>query len=88
MDELTPKQCEALARNCTIELRFSNNDKLTFEIWRREGDTTGWELIKTTTKSRYVDKPTKPGQYYEYRTRTVEGDAFSSFSPSTVVYGK
>ncbi len=89
MDELArPKQCEAIAKNCTIELRFPNNRELTLEIWRREGDTTGWELIKTTTRSRYVDKPIKPGQYYEYRTRTVEGDAFSAFSPSTVVYGK
>lgn len=88
MDELTPKQCEAIARNRTIELRFKNDDGRTLEVWRREGDTTGWELIATTKRARYVDRPTKPGQYYEYRIRAVEGEIVSDFSPSTVVYGK
>jgi len=88
MDELTPSQCEATAHDRTIELRFKKNDGRTLEIWRREGDTTGWELIATTTRSRFVDRPTKPGQYYEYRTRAIKGEVASDFSPSTVVYGK
>jgi len=88
MDDLIPNQCEAIARNRTIELRFDNDEGRTFEIWRREGDTTDWELIATTHRRRYVDRPTKPGQYYEYRTRNVKGEAVSDFSPSTVIYGK
>ncbi|MBV6495915.1 MAG: hypothetical protein DYH05_12445 [Acidobacteria bacterium ACB1] len=88
MDELTPKQCEAIAQNHAIELRFTKPAGLTLEVWRREGDTTGWELIAATTRQRYVDRPTKPGQYYEYRTRAKKGEAVSDFSPSTVVYGK
>ncbi|MBX3283507.1 MAG: fibronectin type III domain-containing protein [Acidobacteria bacterium] len=88
MDELAPQPCDAVAQNRRIEIRFQNKDARTIEIWRREGDTTGWELITTTTRSRYTDRPIKPGQYYEYRIRTVEGKEVSDFSPSTVVYGK
>ncbi|HQZ83253.1 MAG TPA: hypothetical protein PLR83_08535 [Pyrinomonadaceae bacterium] len=88
MDVLAPKQCEATARNRSIELRFKNDDARTLEIWRREGDTTGWELIATTSRTRFIDRPIKPGQYYEYRTRTKKGEVVSDFSPSTVIYGK
>lgn len=88
MDELAPTQCEARTGNRSIELRFTNDEGRTLEVWRREGDTTGWELIATTERRRYVDRPTKPGQYYEYRTRAKKGETVSDFSPSTVIYGK
>ncbi|MCZ2391843.1 MAG: hypothetical protein LC113_12285 [Acidobacteria bacterium] len=89
MDELTPPPpCEATAHSRRIELRFADDRPRRLEVWRREGDTAGWELITTTGRPTFVDRPTKPGQYYEYRTREVREAAASEFSRSTVVYGR
>ncbi len=61
---------------------------VSFEIWRRHGDTVDWYLHATTKEPNFDDSPVKPGQYYEYKVRAVRGDAVSEFTPSAVVYGK
>ena len=58
-----------------------------FEIWRRHGDTVDWYLHATTNEPNFDDSPVKPGQYYEYKVRSVRGELVSEFSPSAVVYG-
>ena len=60
---------------------------VSFEIWRRHGDTVDWYLHATVTEPRLADAEVKPGQYYEYKVRAVRGDSVSEFSPSAVVYG-
>ncbi len=88
MDVLTPRSCRATAAHKKIRLELFNPAGDPLEIWRREGDTKGWELIACTTDDEFIDGPVKPGQYYEYRTRKIEGESVSAFSPSTVVYGR
>jgi hypothetical protein len=75
-------------RKNKIELgSYESGDGVTFEIWRRHGDTVDWYLHATTTDSAYEDTDVKPGQYYEYKVRAKRGDGASEFSPSAVVYG-
>jgi len=62
--------------------------KVSFEIWRRHGDTADWTLIETTRDQTFEDSPVTPGQYYEYKVRVKKEDEVSEFSESVVVYGK
>jgi hypothetical protein len=59
-----------------------------YEVWRRHGDTVDWYLHATTSDPSFQDTDVKPGQYYEYKIRTVKGESQSEFSESAVVYGK
>ena len=71
-------------------VRFKGNNKagqVTFEIWRRHGDTAGWALHATTRKQSFTDTGISPGQYYEYKVRAVAAKSVSNFSNSAVVYG-
>lgn len=70
-----------------INLEFSGDDGVTYEIWRRHGDTVDWYLHATTEAQIFEDSPVTPGQYYEYKVRSVHGELVSEFSPSAVVYG-
>ena len=65
----------------------SSGEDMSFEIWRRHGDTVDWYLHATVTAPTFADAEVKPGQYYEYKVREVRGDSVSEFSPSAVVYG-
>lgn len=70
------------------ELQFGGGgDDITFEIWRRHGDTVDWYLHATTSEPSFTDAEVKPGQYYEYKVRAVQGESVSEFSPSAVAYG-
>ena len=62
--------------------------EVAYEVWRRHGDTVDWYLHATTAEPSFEDSEVKPGQYYEYRIRTVRGESKSEFSESSVVYGK
>ena len=62
--------------------------EVTYEIWRRHGDTVDWYLHATTSDPAYEDTDVKPGQYYEYKIRAVQGESASEYSDSAVVYGK
>jgi hypothetical protein len=68
-------------------IEFSGGDDTSYEIWRRHGDTVDWYLHATTSDTNFADSDVKPGQYYEYKVRTVRGDSVSDFSPSAVAYG-
>lgn len=59
-----------------------------FEVWRRHGDTVDWYLHSTVDGAPFEDSQVKPGQYYEYKVRSVNGDAASEFTETVVVYGK
>ena len=61
---------------------------ISYEIWRRHGDTVDWYLHATTSAPSFADAEVKPGQYYEYKVRAVRGDSASEFTPSAVVYGQ
>lgn len=90
VDELkTPVAISATAvAGAVNKIEFDGGDgEISFEIWRRHGDTVDWYLHATTTESSFADSDIKPGQYYEYKVRAVRGDAVSEFSPSAVVYG-
>ena len=71
----------------TIHVEFGGNNESSFEIWRRHGDTVDWYVHATTNGPAYDDSDVKPGQYYEYKVRTVRGDSASEFSGSAVAYG-
>jgi hypothetical protein len=76
--------------NGVNKLRFYGNNlqsRVTYEIWRREGDNGSWMLLKTTTKQSFTDSPVVPGQYYEYKVRALAATAESAFSGTAVVYG-
>lgn len=60
---------------------------VTYEIWRREGDTGTWHMHATIKQQRFTDTGVTPGQYYEYRVRAVAAQTISNFSNSAVVYG-
>lgn len=71
-------------------VRFTGNNKggqVTFEIWRRHGDTAPWALHSTTKRQNFTDTGVTPGQYYEYKVRAVAARSRSNFSNSAVVYG-
>jgi hypothetical protein len=71
--------------------RFNGNNKsgrVTYEIWRREGDEGPWTIHMLSTKQKFVDnKGVVPGQYYEYKVRASAPQTQSNFSNSAVVYG-
>jgi hypothetical protein len=69
-------------------IEFSGVGENSYEIWRRHGDTVDWYLHSTTERPTFEDSDVKPGQYYEYKIRAINGEAVSDFSPSAVVYGK
>jgi hypothetical protein len=76
--------------NSTNRARFSGNNKNNFvhyEIWRRVGDTGQWTFLRSISKQSFVDSPVTPGQYYEYKVRTVAKQGVSNFSNSALVYG-
>ena len=69
-------------------IEFSGEDGLTYEIWRRHGDTVDWYLHTTVAEGAFDDPGVTPGQYYEYKVRAIRGEEASDFSESVVVYGK
>jgi hypothetical protein len=76
--------------NGVIRGRFSGNNKpgrVTYEIWRREGDEGPWGLHMTTRRQNFMDAPVIPGRYYEYKVRATAAKSVSNFSNSAVVYG-
>lgn len=71
-------------------LTFTGNNKpgnVTYEIWRRHGDTAEWGVIGLTRKQTYINMPVTPGEYYEYKVRAVAAKTMSAFSNTAVVYG-
>ena len=70
-----------------IEFSAGTVPDAVYQIWRRHGDTVDWYLHATTQAGALDDREVKPGQYYEYKVRTVRGESVSDFSPSAVVYG-
>ena len=86
-----PEDVVAAAVPGCIRIEFSGrgiSDGAGYEIWRRHGDTVDWYLHKSTAEVSFDDADVKPGQYYEYKVRTLIGDSVSDFSESVVVYGK
>jgi hypothetical protein len=76
--------------NGVNQVRFSGNNRIgfvTYEIWRRQGDTGDWRLHGTTKRQRFEDTGVVPGQYYEYKVRARAATSVSNFSNSGVVYG-
>lgn len=70
--------------------RFKGNNKsgsVTYEIYRREGDTGDWALCAAGKETKFTDAPVTPGQYYEYKVRAKASKNVSLFSNSAVVYG-
>jgi hypothetical protein len=70
--------------------QFDGNNKsglVTYEVWRREGDTGAWHQHLLTKKQTFKDTGVTPGQFYEYRVRAVAAQTISEFSNSAVVYG-
>ena len=61
--------------------------RVSYEVWRRVGDTGAWSMIRHTRKQKFQDSPVTPGQYYEYKVRASAARADSNFSNSSVVYG-
>ena len=72
----------------TNRIDFAADGGVTYEVWRRHGDTVDWYLHATTAEPVFEDSDVEPGQYYEYKIRAVRGDSTSEFSQSSVVYGK
>lgn len=71
-------------------LTFTGNNKpgdVTYEVWRRRGDTADWGVLGLTRKQSYIDMPVTPGEYYEYKVRAVAAKTMSAFSNTAVVYG-
>jgi hypothetical protein len=60
---------------------------VSYEIWRRQGDSGQWQLQRSISKQGFVETGVTPGQYYEYKVRAVAKRAISNFSNSAVVYG-
>ena len=78
------------ASNGVNRLTFTGNNKpskVSFEIWRREGDSGEWKYIAATKRQSFTDKPVTPGQYYEYKVKAVAATTMSNWSNSAVVYG-
>ncbi len=76
--------------NGVNQLRFEGNNKpgrVTYEIWRRQGDSGEWRLHAATKRQSYLDSGVTPGQYYEYRVRARAASTVSNYSNSAVVYG-
>ena len=65
----------------------NKNGSVSYEIWRRQGDTGSWTYLRVIKKQAFIDMPVTPGQYYEYRVRAVASRAVSNFSNTAVVYG-
>lgn len=65
-----------------------NGDDVSYEIWRRHGDSAPWGLQATIRLESYTDTHILGGQYYEYKVRAISEKAISEFSGSVVVYGK
>jgi hypothetical protein len=63
------------------------SNRVTYEIWRREGDSGAWHQHALTKRQSFTDKGITPGQYYEYRVRAVAAQTESNFSNSAAVYG-
>jgi hypothetical protein len=59
--------------------------RVTYEIWRRQGDEGLWQIHATTKKQSFTDTPVTPGQYYEYKVRAVAPKSVSNFSNSAVL---
>lgn len=58
-----------------------------YEMWRRQGDTADWKFLMVTKKQRLTDTPVTPGQYYEYKVRSVAANGtMSPWSNTAVVY--
>jgi len=72
-------------------IEFSGRNEaseVSFEIWRRHGDSGDWALLDTTRDQTFEDAPVTPGQYYEYKVRAKKEDGVSELSESVVVYGE
>ena len=85
-----PTGLTAAALPGTVRVEFSpiGEQDVMYEIWRRHGDTVDWYLHETVSDPVFEDSGVTPGQYYEYKVRSIRGDERSEFSESAVVYGK
>lgn len=71
-------------------VQFRGNNRtgsVTYEIWRRHGESAAWAIYGNTRRQSFTDTNVSPGMYCEYRVRAVAANSVSNFSNSAVVYG-
>ncbi|HKX82872.1 MAG TPA: fibronectin type III domain-containing protein [Pyrinomonadaceae bacterium] len=59
--------------------------RVTYEIWRRQGDQGQWLIHATTRRQSFIDTPVTPGEYYEYKVRAVAAKSVSNFSNPAII---